>query len=54
MPKGAVFNEGAVTSITAVPSLSKLFAVANLNYSLRLHDDTHTVDLTLQFMRKTE
>lgn len=53
---GAPFNEGAILSMTATnnvnPALERVFAQTTLHYSLNLHDDTHTVDLTLRLDKK--
>lgn len=49
LPQGAVFNEGAVISITtasnANPDLQRFFAAESMYYTLNLHDDSHTVDV---------
>jgi len=52
MPAGAVFNEGAILALTSAPSLARLFEVAELRYSLTLHDDSRTVDVDIRLERK--
>jgi len=56
VPAGASFNEGAILSLTAThdvnPALERVFASANLSYSLNLHDDARTVDVDLRLERK--
>jgi hypothetical protein len=56
IPQGAVFNEGALREFAAVhnsnPTLQRLFATVNAFYSLKLHDNVHTVDVDLSLERK--
>ena len=52
MPPGAVFNEGAIMSLTDAPSLAKIFDIADLRYTLNFHDDVRTVDVDLRLVRK--
>jgi outer membrane protein assembly factor BamA len=57
VPAGAPFNEGAILGMAAThdevnPALGRVFAQVNLRYTLNLHDDAHTVDLTLRLERK--
>ena len=56
MPAGAVFNEGAVRGFFAThdvnPKLERVFAVVNIKYSLRPHDETRTVDVTLRLEKR--
>jgi outer membrane protein assembly factor BamA len=53
---GATFDEGAIASMTAIhdadSALERVFANNNLRYVLKLHDDTHIVDLVLSLERK--
>ena len=53
---GAPFNEGAIRGMMAThdvnPALERVFARSNAHYSLVLHDDSHTVDVTLTLDRK--
>jgi len=56
MPAGSVFNEGAVLSMTAThdvdPQLERFFTTVDMHYSIRLHEDTRTVDLVITLERK--
>jgi len=58
VPSGAVFNEGAVRGLTAThgvnPSLERLFSAVNLFYSLKMHDDAHTVDVDLTLEKRRQ
>ncbi len=51
IPEGAPFNEGAILSLGAThgvnPIVEKVLSVANLRYSLNVHDDSRTVDVHL-------
>ena len=55
IPNGAPFNEGAILSMTATqgvnPSLERMFHSVDVRYSLKLHEETHVVDLTLRLER---
>jgi hypothetical protein len=57
MPEGAVFNEGAVLGFFAThdvnPQLERIFAAVNLKYTLRVNDDTRTVDTTIRLEKRT-
>lgn len=56
VPAGAPFNEGAIIGMTATygvnPALERFFATVTMRYNIVLHDDNHTIDLTLRFERK--
>lgn len=56
MPAGSVFNEGAIRGFLAThgvnPALERVFATVNCKYTMNLHDDSHTVDLTLRLEKK--
>jgi outer membrane protein assembly factor BamA len=56
MPAGAVFNEGAIlnffTSGNANPKLERVFAVADIKYTLKPDMDTHKVDVVLRLEKK--
>jgi outer membrane protein assembly factor BamA len=56
MPPGAVFNEGAIRGFFATvgvnPALERVFKTINIKYSMRLNDDTKTVDVALRLERK--
>jgi outer membrane protein assembly factor BamA len=56
VPPGAPFNEGAILSLGATqgvyPAFERFMHTVKLSYTLQLHDDTHTVDLTLKFEKK--
>lgn len=56
---GSVFNEGAVRSFFAVTTvggpksaLEQIFSAVNVNYTQKLNDDTHTVDVTVRLEKK--
>jgi outer membrane protein assembly factor BamA len=56
IPSGTVFNEGAIRSLTATNNVN--IALENalksmiLSYTLKLHDDVHTVDVDLTLQKK--
>jgi outer membrane protein assembly factor BamA len=56
MPRGSVFNEGAIlgffASSSSNPQLQKFFASVTLRYALHLNDDERTVDVDLRFEKK--
>lgn len=56
MPPGSVFNESAIGRFFVThgdnPTLGRVFAAANCSYTLNVHDDAHTVDLTLRLEKK--
>jgi len=52
MPPGAVFSEEAIMGLKDAPSLAKIFEIADLRYTLNLHDDVRTVDVDLRLVRK--
>jgi outer membrane protein assembly factor BamA len=56
IPQGSVFNEGAIRSLTATHAvniaLEQALASMNLFYTLKLHDDVHTVDVDLSLEKK--
>jgi len=58
LPNGEVFNEselrGFAVSHGANQALERLIATVNLSYSLKFHDDSHTVDVDLTLERKHE
>ncbi|HKF49907.1 MAG TPA: POTRA domain-containing protein [Terracidiphilus sp.] len=57
MPPGAVFNEGAILGFFAThsvnPQLERVFAAVNVKYTLRLNDDSRTVDTTIRLEKKS-
>ena len=56
MPRGSVFNEGAIRGFFATymvnPDLERVFATVNVKYTMHLNDDNHSVDLVLRLERK--
>ncbi|HTJ29743.1 MAG TPA: POTRA domain-containing protein [Acidobacteriaceae bacterium] len=56
LPAGAVFDESTARKIAASPNLSPLLkhalTVANIHSTLKLHEETHTVDVELTMVRK--
>lgn len=57
MPEGAVFNEGAILGFFAThdvnPQLERIFAAVKIKYTVRLNDDTHTVDTTIRLEKRS-
>jgi outer membrane protein assembly factor BamA len=56
MPPGSVFNESAISRFFVArgdnPTLGRVFAAANCSYTMNVHDDVHTVDVTLRLEKK--
>lgn len=56
VPAGTVFNEGAVRGFFVThdvnPELERVFASVNVNYTQKLNDDAHTVDVILRLEKK--
>ncbi len=57
MPKGSVFNEGAILGFFATygvnPQLERIFATVKVKYTLHVNDDSHTVDTAIRLERKS-
>jgi outer membrane protein insertion porin family len=56
LPAGAVFNEGLARGLANTPNLPPVLrhalTVADIHSMLKLHEDTHTVDVELTLLRK--
>jgi outer membrane protein assembly factor BamA len=57
MREGSVFDEGAILGFFAThdvnPQLERIFATVKVKYTLRVNDDSHTVDTVIRLERKS-